>query len=168
MGSKRLNNLKEKIKEEQEKLLEMMKYERNSNKRDKIHLLYLVRTKEQIKITEISKIIKRPRTRIYEWFKLYEEEGMEGYLKEISYNRHESKLNGEALEKLKERINKEGFSSFKEAHKHVNEVLKIKLSYTSVYIILVKKLKAKLKVARPVNENKDAEKEEAFKKNYLK
>ncbi len=166
MGSKRLNNLKKKIKEDKEELLEMMKYERNSNKRNKIHLLYLVKTEEQIKITEISKIIKRPRTRIYKWFKLYEEEGIEGYLKKIDYNRHKSKLNGEKLEKL-ERILKEegkGFSSFKEAYRYVNEVLNVKLAYISVYKILVNKLKAKLKVVRPVNENKDPEKEEAFKK----
>ena len=170
MGSNRLKEFKKMIKEEDQKLIEMMKYERNSSKRSKIHLLYLIKTENKIKITEISKIIQRPRTTIYKWFEVYENEGIEGYIKEVDYKRNKSKLNGEDLEKLKGIVNESGngFSSFKEAHKYVTDVLKVKLTYITVYKILVEKLKVKLKVVRPINENKDPEKEEIFKKNYLK
>jgi hypothetical protein len=50
-------------------------------------------------------------------------------------------LKGEDLEKLKRIVNEsgKGFSSFKEAHKYVTEVLKVKLTYITVYKILVQK-----------------------------
>jgi len=158
------------IKEDLEELKRLKKHENDARKRDRIWLLIELKEKKEKKLIKIIKKIEREASTIYEWIKEYEEKGFEEYIKETDYNRHKSKLNGENLEKLKNKLNKEneGFASFIEIHEYVKNELNVDLSYESVRRIVTEKLKAKLKIVRPVNENKDPKKEEVFKKNYLK
>jgi transposase len=77
-------------------------------------------------------------------------------------------LNKKQLSRLKEELNNtEGFNSYKEIQIWIKKELKVDIPYDTMWNLVRKRLKAKLKTPRPVNINKDLVKEEAFKKTLL-
>ncbi len=72
----------------------------------------------------------------------------------------------EIVEKLSEELNQvEGFSSYKEVHQWLTSCCDIPVAYRTVHQWARYRLKAKLKVPRPVSEKQKPGAVEEFKKN---
>lgn len=157
------------IKESLEELYDRFKSESNVINRDRLHLLYILKRENNKSLRQIALDLGRDRSSIYNWLSLYKDKGLEAYITPRKYDFHESKLRGHILESLKEKLDEEkGFSSYGEIVEWLKSEHNLIMKYKSVYHIVRYKLKAKLKVARPVNIKKDPKKEEEFKKKCQK
>ena len=157
------------IEEDADELYNLFKKESNALFRDRLHFLYILKRDSSISMTSIAKELGRPRRSLYNWLSLYKSKGLSGYLTPRRYDYHIGKIRGEILDSLIEKLkDEEGFSSYGEIVKWLKNEHNLDMKYFAVYNIVRYKLKAKPKVARPVNIKKDPEKEEEFKKNYQK
>jgi len=164
--------LKIKIKESSESLLQRIKAETDGDKKDKLKLLKLIVDNEVSEIQQASEKLYRHRNTVADWLSKYRKGGLK---KLFELNKpgmkkgHLKYLSQEQLSLLKEALNNDkGFSSYKEIQLWVKKELKVEIPYDTLWNLVRKRLKAKLKVPRPVNIKKDVEKEEAFKKISLK
>lgn len=154
------------IKEEAEELYRMFKKEKNVLMRDRLHLLYKLKTEKIISIQKLAEELGRECKTIYNWLSYYKKKGLEGYLS-IKQEYRKSSLDGEIAESLKEKLStEEGFSSYIEIEDWLKKEYNVKMTYSGIYKYVKYILKAKLKVVRPVNIKKDPKREEEFKKNY--
>jgi len=164
--------LKIKIKESSEILLQRIKSESDGDKKDKLKLLKLITDNEVTEIQEAALKLYRHRNTVSAWLEKYRQGGINKLLevnKSGTPKGHLKYFSPEQLSLLKEALNNEkGFSSYIELHLWVKKELKIEIPYAALWNLVRKRLKAKLKVPRPVNIKKDLAKEEAFKKNLLR
>lgn len=164
--------LKIQVKETSEDLLTRIKGSRNVEEKDKLKLLKLIVDNEVSEIQEAADKLFRHRNTVSGWLNKYRKGGVNKLLIANKRGKHLGYLkyfNKEQLSSLKEELNKpEGFNSYKEIQLWLKKELKIDIPYDTLWNLVRKRLKAKLKTPRPVNINKDAEKEEAFKKTSLK
>lgn len=157
------------INESSEELYNLFKSETDALFRDRLHFLYILKDDNSKSITSIAKELGRDRKSLYNWLSLYKSKGLLGYITPRRYDFHQSKLRGIILDNLIEKLKEEeGFSSYGEIVDWLKSEHNLEMNYAAVYYIVRHNLKAKLKVARPVNIKKDPKKEEEFKKNYQK
>lgn len=156
------------IKEDESELKELIKRSKETTITKKIILLYIIKTEENKTMEKIAKELFILSKTLRAWLYLYKEGGLELLLEKPNRAHKKGQIEGENLEKLKERLNDEqGFNSYIEIQMWLKENCNLDLKYSVVYKTVRYKLKAKLKVARPVNIKKDTEKEEDFKKKCL-
>lgn len=163
-------SLRIKVKESPENLLASIKSEKDGDKKDKLKLLKMVSEKEVLEIREAAEKLIRHVNTISSWLRKYRTGGIKKLLIEKSAGRKKGSLKyfkKKDLEKLKQALdNENGFRSYKDIELWVLKELNIKIPYHTLWHIVRKGLKSKLKVARSVNTMKDKEKEESFKKNF--
>lgn len=149
-------------------LMSRIKAEKNGNRKDKLKLLKMISTNEIKMIKEAVEKLDRGSGTISIWLDKYRKGGLKRLLASKKVGRPKGSfkyLNKEQISKLKEALNNEqGFRSYKEIQVWVEKEFNVKIPYTTLWNLVRKNLKAKLKVPRPVNVKKDIEKEEAFKK----
>lgn len=149
-------------------LMSRIKAEKNGNRKDKLKLLKMISTNEIKMIKEAVEKLDRGSGTISIWLDKYRKGGLKRLLASKKVGRPKGSfkyLNKEQISKLKEALNNEqGFRSYKEIQVWVKKEFNVKIPYTTLWNLVRKNLKAKLKVPRPVNVKKDIEKEEAFKK----
>jgi len=76
-------------------------------------------------------------------------------------------MNSETVERLSKELSEpEGVSSYKEVHEWLTNCCEVKVAYRTVHQWTRSRLKAKLKVPRPVSEKQKPGAPEEFKKNF--
>ena len=163
--------LRIKIKENSEDLVTRIKSERDVEQRDKLKLLKMILDNEVTEVKEAASKLYRHRNTISGWLSKYRIGGItkllftkksgkkEGHLKYLSQGQ---------LDLLKEELNNEkGFNSYLEIKLWIKSQLEVDIPYPTIWNLVRKRLKAKLKVPRPVHIKKDLVKEESFKKTLL-
>lgn len=130
--------LKIQIKESEEKLKELMKYEWDASRKDKLTSLYLIKTNSS-------------------WLEMYRKKGLNGLLKEkAKVTGRPSLIKGKVLESLIEKLsNPDGFKSYLEIQSWLKNEHNLEIKYYTVHHTVRYKLKSKLKVVRPSNIKKD-------------
>ena len=130
--------------------------------KEKILTIYWLKTETVTIVQEIAKMLSRHRTTIQNWLRKYRSGGLNRLLK-LNQQKlgRPSLFSNQALEKLKEKLNNpEGFQSYGEIQGWLNTNFKIEAAYKTVHKLVRYKLKAKLKVPRPlhIKQNKEAQK----------
>ncbi|MDJ0535982.1 MAG: helix-turn-helix domain-containing protein [Xenococcaceae cyanobacterium MO_207.B15] len=106
------------------------------------------------------------RTRISRWLRSYRAGGIKALLAKGKSTGRNRKLNSEIERSLQQELrDEEGFSSYKEIQIWLRVVQDVEMSYTGVHQLVRYRLKAKLKVPRPVHIKQEAGIVEDFKKN---
>lgn len=163
--------LRIKIKESSEELLQRIKSEKDGLKKTKLILLKMIADNEVREVIEAGEKLYTHRNTISNWLKKYRKGGINKLLEMKKAGNPEGSLKyltQEQLELLKEALsNESGFNSYKEIQLWIKKELKVNIPYDTLWNLVRKRLKAKLKVPRPVNIKKDLEKEETFKKTSL-
>lgn len=163
--------LKIQVKESSESLLNRIRGSRNVEEKDKLRLLKLIVDNEVSEIQEAANKLFRHRNTVSNWLNKYRKGGIKELIKVNKRGKHLGYLkylNKKQLSRLKEELNNtEGFNSYKEIQIWIKKELKVDIPYDTMWNLVRKRLKAKLKTPRPVNINKDLVKEEAFKKTLL-
>ena len=146
------------IKESEKKLKKLLRKIKVPRLRERIHMLYLMKSKKITRRKELKDILAKHIGTIVNWLNKYKKGGLKGLLTIDKYKK-ESSINDEILQKLKEKLSdSEGFASYDEIIKWLYKEFGIEFSYWTTFHAVHRKLKAKPKVVRPCHYKQDEKK----------
>jgi putative transposase len=158
--------IKIKIWESELELLELLKQWENQEVKERIQALYWLKTKQVESTGAIASLVGKHRTTVSRWLSRYRRGGIKTLL-------HKGKSSGRKSEVTPELENKilielrdpEGFSSYKEVQRWLKVMENVEMSYSGVHNLIRYRLKAKLKIPRPVHVKQEPGAVNHFKKN---
>lgn len=158
--------LKIEILETVDELRELLGSTKNQNIKERIQTLYWLKSEQVKSENAIANLTGKHRTTISRWLRSYRTGGIEALLTKGKSTGRTRKLNSKIEESLKQELQDEqGFSSYKEIQIWLQVVHDLEMSYTGVHQLVRYRLKAKLKVPRPVHIKQEEGAAENFKKN---
>jgi transposase len=156
------------ISESEAELKELLRQEKTGSGKERIQVLYLLKTKKAKTVTEAAEMLGRNRVTVQDWLEKYRQGGLEKLLsKKVSKGRPKkvTQWAEKALEKrLKE---KEKFDSRVDICEWLEEKLGIEAKYKTVHKLVYYRLKASPKIARLKSLEQSEERLEYFKKKLL-
>ena len=155
-----------KIQESVSELQDMLKTENRTRQRQRIQMLYLLRSKQANTRKQAAQMLAVNRMTIGRWLQEYEKEGLAGLLNIKTKSNRKLSIPPCILHVLKHELEKpEGFSSYKAIQIWLHEKFTLSIPYKTVHGIVRYGLKAKLKVGRKSHVKKDQQKVDEFKNN---
>jgi transposase len=157
------------VKESREELQEKLRQTKNLKDKERLQVLYWLKQNKPLTISEIALSLGKHRNTLQTWLAKYREGGIEALLERRKSPGGVRKIPEWAEKALQKRLKEEeqGFKSYGEVQQWLKETLGVEATYHAVYQMTHNRLKAKLKVPRPVNHKQDKEQLEAFKKTLL-
>lgn len=135
--------------------------------KERIQTIYWLKTQAVKTVKEIAIMLGRNRVTIQKWLHKYRTGGI-NLLLESKKNKggRPRAIPSQAIAKLKEELkNPAGFQSYSEIQLWLKTCFEIDVAYRTVHELVRYKLKAKLKVPRPLHIKQNKEAKENFKKN---
>ena len=158
---------KTEIVESAEQLLKMSKKISHPLAQARLRAFYLYKSGQSKEYGQIGAAVGYERHAVGNWFKLYQEKGLQATLKinPGGYKRA-SVIEGKVLEELRAKLSDPThyFTSYKQIHEWLQKEHGIHLSYEHVHWFVHRHLGAKLKVVRKSNLKKDVVYEQKYKK----
>lgn len=137
------------IKESLEKLRDRLRIEKRARIKQRIQVLYLLKTQRAHTILDIAQILAIHRATIGRWLRWYELGGLEGMLEIRTKPNRQSLIKPVILEDLRKRLKEpEGFRSYREIYLWLREEYGLDIAYRTVHQRVRYRLGAKPKVAR--------------------
>ena len=157
------------ITESAEKLKELMNDQTRAKFRERLQILYWIKTERFRSLQDLSDYLGRSKSVIVKWLSLYRTQGLAALLEWNYHGGRRSKLSESVLNLLQQRLNDPmaGFNSYKEVKLWLFEEQGLEIPYSTVHRIVRYQLHAKLKVARPTSLHRDDTVVVEFKKNCL-
>lgn len=140
------------ILESQEELEALLKANRDAQVQRRIHLLLLIRTGAVKTRVAAAKHFRVHRNSIRNWLKIYENEGIEQFLRieQGAPPAEQRSLPDDVYQALKARLAENGFpDGYVEAQRWIEQAFGQVIPYKTLHGIVRYRLKAKLKRARP-------------------
>lgn len=157
------------IKESSEYLKKLLSKEKNKKRRERLHLIYLLKTRKVIDAKKLSEVMLLDVSSITRLLNIYRKGGLKSLLNIKTSPGRPSKIGTDVIEVLKLELGKsKGFNNIKEIILWLKDKYDLECTYRQVHHLVKKKLEASPKVVRPSNPKKDEEKVEEFKKKDLK
>jgi transposase len=157
--------IKIEIREEAETLKKLLVQQKDKRRFERVQALYLLKIRQVETVEHLAVIIGRGRRTISRWLSQYRSGGLAQMLEVGKSPGKEPLIPQWAVERLKtELADPEGFTSYKEVKLWLEALLDIKVKYDVVHHLVHDKLKAKLKVPRPVSAKQVEGAIESFKK----
>jgi len=157
---------RELIREDTKELKKLQKTVKHNRFVPRIQMLILLKENPQITLNEVANILNYGYKTVKTWWRNYKEGGLEKLL-EWDVKGYKGRLTEDQLKRLKEEINKGEFRTQKDIANWIEKEFSIRYTQQGVSRLL-KKLKIKKKVGRPVNINKQEEKSKDFKEKVFK
>ena len=157
---------KELIKEDVKDLKKLQKTVEHRRFVPRIQMLIFLKENPKITLKEVANLLNYGYKTIKTWWKNYKEGGLDKLL-EWKVKGFKGKLTEEQIKKIEEEINNGEFRTQKEIADWIEKEFGIKYTQQGISRLL-KKLKIKKKVGRPVNINKQEEKSREFKEKVFK
>jgi len=132
----------------------------------RIQMLILLKENPKMTLKEVANLLNYGYKTVKTWWRNYKEGGLEKLL-EWKVEGFKGRLKDEQVKKIEEEINNREFRTQKEIADWIEKEFGVKYTQQGISRLL-KKLKIKKKVGRPVNINKQEEKSKEFKENVLK
>lgn len=153
------------IRETEEELKQLLRKEKTGSSKERIQVLYLLKTKKAKTVQEASQLIGRNRVTVQEWLGKYRQGGLEKLLSKKVITGRPRKIPRWAEKALSKRLEeKEGFESYGAICKWLEEKLGIVANYKTVHQLVYYRLKASPKIARTKSQEQSEERLEDFKK----
>lgn len=150
-----MNRALPKITETEAEIRERLKNEPQVKRQNRLQALYLIVTKQAGSRGKVAKMLGFNRNTISDWFRLYEENGLEKMLEIYQPSGAPAKIPSAAVAEISAILKTEkGFRTYKEIHRLVVEKYQIEVGYRAVHNVVRYKLEAKLKSPRPSNPKK--------------
>jgi transposase len=141
--------LKLEIGESAEYLEKSLKKAKNPSQKERLQMLWWLKTGQVRQHNELSQLLGRSPATITRWLQQYRQGGLEKLLEVKTAPGAQKKIQGEALEKLKHRLQSpEGFSSYAEIVKWLDLECGLQVKYDTVNRFVREKLHSELKVSR--------------------
>jgi len=117
----------------------------------RLHLLYLIKSNTYSSMKDIEKALATHRRTLNTWLDMYNQFGISSLIKDNRTTNAGRRYNitPKAEKGLIDKLNSDGFASYKEALEWFNSTYGTSMKYVSFWNYVHKKLGAKLKVARP-------------------
>jgi transposase len=153
------------ISESAEQLFDMMKKEEKGRFRDRIRLLWFLKTGEAENMTRAAELCGISYPTALEWFGRYEIGGIGELLCLKTVTGQKCLIPEDIMEELKRKLSEPdgGFGSYEEIRIWLYETYNLDIKYKTLHRIVRYRLGAKLKCPRPSHTKKDEEKVREFK-----
>ena len=156
------------IAESEQELKNLLRQQKTASGKERIHLLYLLKSKQVESVTAAASLLGRHRVTLERWLGKYRQAGLAQLLAPHSGRGRQRHIQGEVAEKLQVRLQEpQGFDSYGAVQHWLEQNCGVKVSYGVVHQHVRYRLKAKLKVPRPVSRDQDAEQVGALKKTWV-
>ena len=154
------------IKESEEHLMYLLRKQDKLLQQGRVKALLLIKQGKVRYTYELSKKLKYGRKTIYNWLQMYQEKGIDVYLRVASRGKRGEKLSIEEKRAIAAKLNDPGteITSYVELTHWTNQQFEKEIPYHVIYKFCRAKLKSKLKIARKSHHKKDEQAVEAFKK----
>jgi len=153
----------------EEDIIELKKLQKTIKHRrfvPRIQMLILLKENPKMTLKEVATILNYGYKTVKTWWRNYKEGGLEKLL-EWKVEGFKGRLKDEQVKKIEEEVNNREFRTQKEIADWIEKEFGVKYTQQGISRLL-KKLKIKKKVGRPVNINKQEEKSKEFKEKVLK
>lgn len=158
--------IKIEIAESAQELKRQLNLSQNSEVKERIQVLYWLKTNQLKSTGAIASLIGKHRTTVSRWLTKYRQGGLKGLLEIKKSPGRIPKITPSIEQKLIQELqDPEGFSSYKEIQKWLQLIHDLDISYSAVHKRVRYGLEGKLKVPRPVHSKQELGAPEAFKKN---
>ena len=140
-----------KIKDNLDELQSRLQKEKDSDRKQRIHMLVLLKSGQVRTRKEVARHLAVHRNTIRDWLTKYEANGIDGLLKIKPLGQPEGQrsLTDDVLSSLKQRLeDPSGFGSYIELKSWLTETHEVSIKYHTLYRIVHYEQKAKLKVPR--------------------
>ena len=156
------------IAESQEKLEKDLKQVRTASSKERLQMLYLLKSGQVNSRKELAILLGRDQATITRWLRKYKDDGLKSLLEVKSAPGKVGIVRGLALERLKQRLMEvEGFHSYGQIQQWIQTELGLVIAYKTVYQLVRYELGAKLKVPRPRSLKQHPEAIAQFQKKFL-
>lgn len=153
--------------ETENELKQLLKREKTGSGKERIQLLYLLKSNKVETITQAAELLGRNRVTLQDWLAKYRQGGLESLLKRTSSPGRPRKIPAWAEKALARKLEEsEGFESYNAICQWLETSLGITAKYKTVHSLVYYKLKASPKIARPRSLQQSKERLEAFKKTF--
>lgn len=140
--------LKIEILESAEYLEKSLKKAKHASHKERLQMLWWLKTSQVTQHSELGRLLGRSPATITRWLQQYRQGGLEKLLEVKTAPGAQKKIQGEALEKLKHRLNSpESFRSYREIVEWLDLECGLQVKYDTVNRFVREKLQAKLKVS---------------------
>lgn len=155
------------ITESAEELKELMNDQTRAKFRERLQILYWIKTERFQSLQDLSDYLGRSKSVIVKWLRTYRTQGLAALLEWNYHGGRRPKLSEAVLDSLQQRLNDPmtGFNSYKEVKLWLFEEQGLEIPYSTVHRIVHYQLQAKLKVARSTSLHRDDAAVVEFKKN---
>lgn len=144
--------LKIEISESVETLKELLTQPKNAKAQQRVQVLYWLKTQQAETVKHLATLSGRHRVTISRWLSQYRRGGLRELLEvKISPGRKRAIPQQVEAKLQEELLDPQGFSSYKEIQVWLRAIYALEVGYTVVHKLVRYRLKAKLKVPRPVH-----------------
>lgn len=153
------------IHESEAELKQLLREQKTAFGKERIHLLYLLKSKQATTVQEAASMLGRHRATLQQWLRLYREGGLVGLLKRkvpTGRRRGIPEWVETALQKRLEEA--QGFDGYQAICDWLESQLGIETKYKTVHKLVHYRLQSSPKVPRPVSVEQSDEQLEAYKK----
>ncbi|MDG4594724.1 MAG: IS630 family transposase [Candidatus Contendobacter sp.] len=154
------------IQESAEELKRIMNEQIRAKFRERIQILYWIKTELFNSLQELADHLGRSKSVIFKWLKEYRTHGLTGLLQWNYYGGRRSKISEAMVAALQIRLNDstQGFHRYGEIQQWLLQEYEVDIPDATVHQVVHYRLKAKLRVARPTSIHRDEEAVVSFKK----
>lgn len=144
------------IKESAEELKDLLTHERSAKRRNRLHLLFLIRSGEVKSREEAAARLIVHRNSVWTWLEAYKAGGLEQMLRigKTGPKPVQKSLPPPVFNALEKQVRGEGFSGYTHAQEWLRTGFGCDLPYSTVHKLIRYRLSAKLKRARPRHQKK--------------
>ena len=154
------------IAESPQQLQQLIRKHRHARDRDRLRALYLRQTSQVRSRRELARLLNCNESTLYRWFRLYQQQGLEGLLEHHIPNGRPSELTPEIRQALEQKLSDpQGWQSYGELKQWLQRAFGIQAAYTTIHGWVRYKLGAKLKRGRKRSHQADPQQQQQFKKN---
>jgi transposase len=154
------------IAESAETLKELLKQAVTPKAKERIQVLYWLKTKTVETVEQIAVLLGRHRVTVQRWLSQYRQQGIEALLEEKRSPGRPCHIPVAIVKRLEEELaNPEGFKSYREVQLWLKTCCDVEVAYRTVHQLVRYRLQSKLKVPRPISVKQAAGAVEEFKKN---
>lgn len=153
------------IQESEDEIKQLLRTQKTASGKERIHLLYLLKSKQAQTVQEAASILGRHRATVQEWLKQYREGGIEALLKSRPRSGRPRAIPAWAVWALEKRLEEpQGFDGYQAICDWLESQLGIVAEYKTVHQLVHYRLQASPKVPRPVSAKQSSAQLEAYKK----
>jgi transposase len=153
------------IQQSEDELKQMLRSQKTATGKERIHLLYLLKSKQAQTVQEAAAILGRHRATLQEWLKYYREGGIQALLKTKPRSGRPRAIPAWAVAALQKRLKEpQGFDGYQAICDWLKSELGIEAEYKTVHQLVHYRLQSSPKVPRPVSVEQSSEQLAAYKK----